>query len=202
MANKNISAIVVAAGLSSRMGAVNKLLLPYRTGTIISTTVQQIIDAGAGEVIVVTGHEHEAVAAALAGMNVSIAYNKDHASGLTSSIQTGVAHAKGTGFLLCLGDMVRIEATEYRRIIDAFLQAVEQDPACICVPRYRGQKGNPVLFSVHYRQQICENKFMDGCREIVAANREHIAWIDMPSDHIVTDMDTPEDYQAILAQSK
>ena len=70
-----LSAIVLAAGLSKRMGQQNKLLLSYKTKTIIETTLENILASGIKDIIVVTGHEHTQVEAAVQHLPVRIIFN-------------------------------------------------------------------------------------------------------------------------------
>ncbi|HEY4151261.1 MAG TPA: nucleotidyltransferase family protein [Chitinophagaceae bacterium] len=192
-----LSAVVLAAGLSSRMENKNKLLLPYRGKTILEITLDHLLSAGIDEVVVVTGRDARLVGSLLERLPVCIVHNADFALGLTGSIQKGVQAAKGNGYMICLADMVLITPEEYALIGQEFTLRRELDPACICLPEYRGQKGNPVVFSDRYRAAIAAHRAPEGCRDIVAAHREHIYRVEMPTDHILRDIDTPGDYQAL-----
>lgn len=138
-----LSAIVLAAGESKRMKERNKLLLPFRNKTVIRYVVENIIAAGLHEVIVVVGHEAEKVEAALTDLSVKFVLNENFEKGMTTSIQAGVKNASGDGYMICLSDMVMITPEEYALMKDKFLQQLEHDSACICLPRYNGEKGNP-----------------------------------------------------------
>jgi molybdenum cofactor cytidylyltransferase len=192
-----LSALVLAAGTSQRMGTQNKLLLPYRDTTILAWTVGNLLAAGLEEVIVVTGHEEAAVRETIAGLPIHIVYNPAYATGMTSSIREGVRRARGSGYMICLSDMVLITPEEYAFLKKAFEIRYEQDSRCICVPEYQGQKGNPVLFSSFYREAILEHTPPEGCKEIVRSHPEHIHRIEMPTDHVLKDIDHPEDYRAL-----
>ena len=90
-----VSAIILAAGLSKRMGNTNKLLLPYKNKTVIATVTENIIAGGIEDIIIVTGFETDKIQDALKGLPVRFADNKDYEKGMTTSIQQGVAVAKG-----------------------------------------------------------------------------------------------------------
>jgi len=192
-----VSAIVAAAGLSSRMGPVNKMLLPYGASTVAAHTVCRVLDAGLREVIVVAGHEAEKVEQALEGLSVRIVVNEQYEKGLSSSLRAGVAAAGGTGYMLCLADMVRIESSEYRHLAEAFDRQVEQDPRTICLPRYRGERGNPVIFSAFYRNELLEQAGGEGFRSVVQRHRQHILWVEMEGPHVLEDLDSPGDYERL-----
>ncbi|QEC69113.1 nucleotidyltransferase family protein [Panacibacter ginsenosidivorans] len=192
-----VSAIVLAAGLSKRMGNENKLLLPYNGKTIIETTLQHLLDAGIEEIIVVTGHEAQLVSTTIRHLPVIIIYNPLYEKGMTTSIQKGVEVAAGSGYMICLADMFSITALEYISIITAFETQLQNDEKCICVPRYKNEKGNPVIFSAAYRADILQHKEMEGCKKIVEQNKTHIHRIDMQTPHILEDLDYPDDYKKI-----
>lgn len=192
-----ISAIILAAGESKRMGAENKLLLPFEGRPLIEHIVRTVQASEADEVIVVVGHEAEQVQAALAGCGVYIVQNDHYREGMTTSIHTGVfaAAAEAEGFMIYLSDLPLIEAEELNGLIGAFKRALHENPAAIAVPVYQGQRGNPVLFSAPYRSAILNHKGLMGCKGIVKQNPDHVVHIEMPTDHILHDIDTREDYQ-------
>src|SRR5258706_1708260 len=97
-----LSAIVLAAGSSRRMGNKNKLMLPYKGKTVLIHTVENILAAGFEEVIVVTGFESALVGKALRWLPVRFAHNPRFEEGMTGSIQTGVRAATGKGYMICL----------------------------------------------------------------------------------------------------
>ena len=103
-----ITAIVLAAGLSKRMGKANKMLLPYKGKPVIAVTVDNIVAAGVSDIVVVTGFEQEKIQEVLNTRPVRIMSNPDYEKGMTTSIQKGIAHAKGNGYMICLGDMIHI----------------------------------------------------------------------------------------------
>lgn len=196
-----LSAIVLAAGRSSRMGGPNKLLLPFRGKTILETVLDGLQAAGVGEIILVSGHHREAILGQIAGFPLREVYNPDYASGMTSSIQTGVQVAQGQGFMICLSDMPLIEATEYALLQGVFLAQLATDPQVICQARFEGAPGNPVVFSAAYRDAILEHGEPEGCKAIVQANARHRVWVDMPAPHVLRDVDYPENYRQLLDES-
>ncbi|HEY6974683.1 MAG TPA: nucleotidyltransferase family protein, partial [Chitinophagaceae bacterium] len=136
-----LSAIVLAAGSSQRMGNMNKLLLTCKGKTIIETTLENILAAQVDEVIVVTGYEAEKVKDVIKNLPVTIIYNKDHAKGMTTSIQSGIERAKESGYMICLADMFMITREEYGILKKAFEKNFSSNPKYIYVPRYNNEKG-------------------------------------------------------------
>ena len=193
-----VTAIVLAAGLSQRMGEMNKLLLQYKGKTIIETTLENILASGIDKVIVVTGHDAEKVKPVIQHLQTEIIHNPDYTKGMTTSIQRGIEYAKESGYMICLADMFMITAEEYASLKKVFEKNFTSNPKYIYLPRYNNEKGNPVIFSPYYKDAILEHKEMEGCKAIVQANKGNICWVDMPTDHVLQDMDYYEDYEKLI----
>ncbi len=195
-----VSAIVLAAGLSSRMQGRQKLFLPYRNKTILEQVVTELLDSKASEVIIVSSPlTHDQIKAMpLAG--ITLLCNPNHKQGMTTTIQHGVkvASVDNYGFMICLGDMPRITSQEYDDLLDQFSEKHRENPKSILLPFYQGQKGNPVIFSSFYREAILTHPDMEGCRGIVQANSAHLTKMEMQNYHVLVDVDTPGDYERLV----
>jgi len=199
MSKPTITAILLAAGSSTRMGKTNKLLLPFGESLMIQLRLTQIQNADIDELIVVLGHEAEKVKAHLP-KGVSTVFNDQHLKGMTSSIQAGVkaTNPMHQGFMICLADQVLMQTLDYNHIITAWGTAFVKNPNLIAVPTFENRKGNPVIFSSNYRQPILEHQMPDGCKEIVRENRQHVEQVMMLNDRILKDVDTMDEYNAGL----
>lgn len=196
-----ISAVVLAAGMSKRMGGENKLLLPFRGTTLIGNMVDVVTRADVGETLVVVGHESERVRAALAGKPVTLVENPGYAEGMGSSVQAGVRSVSphATGIMICLTDLPLIETAELDQLIGAFAAAAARDEKTIAVPCHSGQRGNPVLFSARYREEVLSTRGpVAGCRGLVKRYPEQVLEVEMAADHILRDIDTVEDYRRLV----
>ena len=194
-----VSAISLAAGESTRMGPDNKLLLPFRGQPLISHIVQTILLSEADEVIVVLAHQADRVREALAAFDVAFAHNPRYREGMTTSIQAGVqaTSEQTAGFMICLSDLPMIEPADLNQLIRAFREATRQHPKPIIRPVHQGKPGNPVTFSVPYKPAILAHQNLKGCQEILKQNRAHVIEIEMPTDHVLRDVDTPDAYRAL-----
>ncbi len=194
-----MSAIVLAAGLSTRMGGVNKLLLPFKSKTVIVTVVEHLINAGIEEIIVVTGNDAEQVKNLLKHLDVKVIYNEDFKKGMTSSIKKGVSGVKGNSYMICLGDMPFITNEEYLQIRTFFEKLKHLNEACICIPTYKNKKGNPVVFSSFYKSEIFKHTNIEGCKGIITGNQQNVYKLEMKEANILKDIDTADNYnKAIL----
>ena len=191
-----ISAIILAAGESRRMGVKNKLLLPIRGEVLIRYFVKLVCASNVDEVVVVVGHEAEKIEDVLQGQPVRFVENLRYMEGMTSSIQTGIqaASAESEGLLICVADQPFIETSDFNRLIRQFTDLFDSESSLIIVPVFKGQRGNPVLFSRQFRDIILQHKG-EGCRYIVLKHSECVREVEMGNDNVLQDVDTLEDYK-------
>lgn len=194
-----LTTIVLAAGMSRRMGGENKLLLPFDGKTMLETTLDHVLASGMGEVIVVTGHEPDKISGLLRNRPVKVVHNPAYASGMTSSIQAGIrAASPGTeGFMVCLSDMPLIEPEVYRTLAIIFMEKRQTEKRVIVQPFFENAAGNPVIFSAFYKNDLLTLDYPEGCKPIVQANRESVVRVDVSTDAVLRDADTPPDFEKI-----
>lgn len=191
-----VSAIVLAAGASQRMSGQNKLLLPLGEKTIIEHSVDHLLQSKVGEVIVVLGHEAEAVRSVLSDHEVAFAINPRFEHGLSTSIIAGLrAAAKSArGFLISLADLPLVTFAEINLLIQCFVEAGRNS---IVAPVYRGRRGNPVIFDRCHLPEMLAISGDAGCKAILTQHPERVLEIEMQTDHVLCDVDTPEAYEAV-----
>lgn len=191
-----VSAIVVAAGLSSRMGQ-NKLLLPFDGRTVIEHIVSVLLASPVDEVLVVTGHQHEALAQRLAAWPARLVFNPDYAQGeMLSSVQAGLRAAAAAAALLALGDLPTLQPDVIARIVAAYRLGL----GSIVFPSYQMRRGHPLLVDRSHWAAILALGGEQNLRAYfrsVPAGIHHVA-VDSPA--VLHDMDTPEQYQRVLAE--
>ena len=194
-----ISAVILAAGESRRMGKQNKLLLPVGGEALLVKLVKSVCDSDVGQVLVVIGHEAEKIRLELNNFPLSFVYNPNFSEGMTSSIKFGVKEVSpdSDGFLICLADMPFINTSEINKLINAYVQNRIKEKGLIVVPVFKGQRGNPVLFSNEFRNDILEYKNAFGCKEVIINNSESVKEIEMDDENMLLDVDTLEDYQRL-----
>jgi molybdenum cofactor cytidylyltransferase len=191
-----VAAIVLAAGRSTRMGGANKLLCEIAGAPMVRHAATCALGARARPVLVVTGHQQEAVRAALAGLPVTFVANPDYAGGLMSSLKAGIA-ALPTGIkgaLVALGDMPMLRPADFDRLIEAFLAA---EATNIIVPVHRGRRGNPVLWPAAYFANILALEGDMGARQLFASHAAAIREVPVEAGAVLEDIDTPEALAAL-----
>jgi molybdenum cofactor cytidylyltransferase len=188
-----VVAVVLAAGLGSRMGG-SKMLALVNGKPMINATVDNIKAAAVDRIVVVTGHEQGAVRTSLAGFDVTFAHNPDFASGLSSSLRVGVdAAGKADAVVVCLGDMPRVKAEVIDRMIAAFNPTEHRS---IVVPSHHGKIGNPVLWGAEHFAQLSSLDGDKGARMLLAALAQEVTEIEADAG-VLMDADTPEALKSI-----
>jgi molybdenum cofactor cytidylyltransferase len=193
--NRNVAAIILAAGRSTRMGGPNKLLAELSGKKLVRIATEQALASKATEVIVVTGHQAELVEQALVGLNVKFVRNPNFAGGLASSVRAGIAAVSDNadGAVICLGDMPLIDAGLVDRLIDAFAPELGN---LIVVPVADGRRGNPVLWSRRFFNELMTLDGDIGARHLIARHAEAVAEVPVQGDGAFLDIDTPQALEA------
>ncbi|MBC7788750.1 MAG: nucleotidyltransferase family protein [Anaerolineae bacterium] len=189
-----LAAIVLAAGQGSRFGS-QKLLAPIRTKPLVRVTVENVLTAAVDDVVVVVGRDADGVQAALVGLQVRFAENRNYANGMSTSVMAGIeALLPGTDLaLIALGDQPGITPNIIRRLIEA--QRVSRKP--IVVPMYAGQRGNPVLFRSDFFPELATIHGDHGARDLILSDPERVEFVEFPFPP-PADIDTRQDYDAML----
>ena len=188
-----VSAVVLAAGASMRMGQ-QKLLLSLAGEPLVRRTVRQVCEAGFDDVLVVVGSDHKETVAALDGLPIRSAINAVYASGMGSSFRTAVEHLDAsTAAMFALADQPFVSTREYRAVLDAYL---EHTPAIVSV-RYGEVMAPPHLFEREFFPELAQ--LVHGARPVLQRHVERTMVLQFPPD-LLMDIDTPEDYE--LAKSR
>jgi len=191
------SAVVLAAGASSRMEGRHKMLLPVGDAPVIRHTVLQLLGAGPQEVVVVTGHQGRDVGAVLVDLAVSLQPNLRYEEGQMISVAVGVGALTkpADAVMVCLGDMVLLRTGDYRDLVAAYEAATESS---IVIPYHKDQRGNPIIFAASYAPEVVAGERKLGCRKLANAYPQETFRFEAGHDRYTTDMDTPDDYARML----
>jgi len=191
----NFSALILGAGLSSRM-ETPKPLLPLGDRTVIEKSISLFQTAGIGQIVVVLGHGARRIEPLLKKAHVRWTVNEDYRSGMFSSVQKGVASLPPCrAFFMLPADMPLVQAATLTALIDV----LEASGKSICRPCYRGRRGHPPLIASSLIPAILDFKGTGGLRSLLSRYEERTAEVDCNDPGILIDLDTPEDYRRALA---
>ena len=191
-----IACLILAAGRSTRMGPENKLLMPLEGKPMVRHVAEAALASQAAAVLVVTGHDGDAVRKVLAGLDLRFIDNPDYRLGLSTSLKAGLAAlpAEMDGVVICLGDMPLITPRHIDRLIAAFNPV---EGRAICVATFAGKRGNPVLWGADFLPAMQSLAGDVGAKHLMADYAEAVCEVAMDDDAVLTDLDTPEAVAAI-----
>ncbi len=195
----NVSAIVLAAGQSKRMGQP-KMLLPWGDTTVLGKVIQTIQAAGIEDISLVANPE---IAPQIIANHVPplrdthpalhIILNEDFASNdMLESIQLGLRrqNAEAQATLICLGDQPQVEERSVSLVVEAF----RKNKSSIVVPSYQMRRGHPWLIARELWDEVLQMRAPESMRDFLNKNNDKIEYIECDSASILQDLDTPEDY--------
>lgn len=196
----NVTAIVLAAGRSTRMGPENKLLMEVSGKPMVRHVVEAVESSQAGDIVVVIGHEAARVEEALAGMTVRFVKNDDYADGISTSLRAGLNRVGGDAdaVIVCLGDMPDISASHIDKLIAAF---DPKEGRSICVPVTGGRRGNPTLWGREFFDEMTTVKGDVGAKHLIGIHDDRVCEVAFDDEGVLTDVDTPEMFEAIRLRS-
>ena len=190
-----ISAIILAAGQSKRMGQP-KMLLPWGNVTIIEHVVSTFLNAGVQDVLVVTGGAQEQVEEILAPYPVRRVPNPDYASAeMLSSLQRGLRamRREAQAALIGLGDQPQVQESSVRLICEAY----RESQSGLVVPSFQMRRGHPWLVARPLWDEILALSPPKSPRDFLNEHAAEIHYVRMDTPTILADLDTPEDYQKL-----
>jgi molybdenum cofactor cytidylyltransferase len=162
--------IILAAGLSSRMGR-DKALLPYRGVTFLDQLIAAL-KSRTSPLIVVLGHHAKQIAAVLPpNEGIRVVINADYPLGMLTSLQAGLTVA----------------------LPEAFQSSGQK----VVIPRYRGKRGHPVLIAAEVAREILALEPHGSAKEVIQRHRAETCFVDVEDPGVVEDIDLPEQYQAL-----
>lgn len=192
-----ISAILLSAGQSKRMGAF-KPLLPFGDLTIIETCIHTLKDGGVDETIVVIGHRAEEIQEKIKHLKANFAFNRNSESEMSESIACGVReisqHSQAT--FIALVDQPAIPS----KVITQIIQAKQLVNTPLIVPTFQGRGGHPVLADLKLRNQLLNLDSSKGLRSLVEEYKEDVLRLEVDSPFIRKDLDTWEDYRNLYLE--
>jgi molybdenum cofactor cytidylyltransferase len=192
-----VGVIILAAGLSSRMGR-NKLLEPLKGKPLVRHVAEAAAASSAAPLIVVTGNGSAQVEATLHGIESRFVHNPDYSKGLSTSLKCGLSALPDDvdAALILLGDMPMVGPHLIDTLIAAFNPGEDR---AICVATRGGRRGNPVLWARRFFPEMLTIEGDTGAKHLMGAYPELVCEVEAADDAPLTDIDTPD---ALAAAAK
>jgi molybdenum cofactor cytidylyltransferase len=189
-----IVAVILSAGESSRMGRP-KALLPIDGQTFVERIVTTLKRTSVGKVVVVLGHDADEMKRRIEDLPVEIVVNPDYKLGQLSSLQAAVRYLQMD--VSCDGILVHLVDHPYinSALVDLMIQRFYETKKLILVPRCRGKRGHPVIFSRELFAELLAAPMDQGAKAVVNAHRDETLEIETEDEGITLDIDTPELYR-------
>ena len=186
-----ISAILLAASQSKRMNGENKLTKKIKGIPLVKYSIQNILASSIDELIIVLGYQKELIEKLIdKNDKIKITFNKDFKSGISYSIKIGISclSEKSESFFICLADMPMVNKDIYNQLIKS------RNNKEIIVPNYKGQQGNPILFSKFIKEKIMTIQGDVGAKKILELNKDKILNVEINNQSIKKDFNTKDDF--------
>lgn len=189
-----ITGIILAAGLSRRMGTV-KSLLPFGDALLLDRVIDNAHQSELASLIVVLGHEAERVRESIDFKESRVIFNPDYRMGQSSSLRAGLGAVPddSDGAMFLLGDQPFVGS----KIIDGLIRAFKEQPSHLIIPTWCGKRGNPVLAHRSIFHMIRGITGDTGARVLFHSLKEQMREVEVADPGIHLDVDTIEDYRKL-----
>ena len=196
-------AILLAAGESRRMGQL-KALLPWQESTLLDCQVSSLLQAGIQQVVVVLGHQRDKLLPLLEGRDRVIpVFNPDYRSGKTTSIKAGINAVLGSPQAADAQSLVLLNVDQPRtsETISTLISRHESSGCLITIPVFQGKGGHPLILDSSLLPELLEiTEASQGMREVINKHEERILRVEVDTQEVLWDLNTPEQYQAAVSQ--
>jgi len=175
------------------------MVLPWGQTTVIGQVVDSLLSAGVSPIRVVTGGAREEIEQALQGRPVELLFTPDYAKGeMQVSLQLGLNSLPREieAALVVLGDQPRMRVDTVHQV----LAAAADHPGKLVVPSYQMRRGHPWLVPARFWDEILALRLPQTLRDFMRRNAEEIAYVNVDTDSILQDLDTPEDYERAIRE--
>lgn len=191
---RHIGAVVLAGGMSRRMGQPKVLMHWSGRKTILEQILEQLMLARVPNVTVVTGHRAGEVGAMALRAGAAVTHNAHFATGeMLSSLKAGLQamppHVSAA--LVVLGDQPRIQARVVAQVLNGYAEGIGD----IVAPSYKMRRGHPILIDRRYWPEILALPEHGSLRDILNQYKDRIGYVTVDTDSVLGDVDTPDEYR-------
>lgn len=187
-----VSALVLAAGASRRMGR-QKQLLPLGGRPAIRRCLDTLIAAEVADIVVIVGTDSADLLGALSGVPFTLAVNDEPESDMATSVRCGLAGADAgsAGMLVYPSDHPLVMTETVKRLIEAH----ERDGSKIIIPLFGARRGHPTLFPRDRIERLTSGRTL---RDLIRDDPGSVLLMHVKDEGTVLDMDTPDDYEKMV----
>jgi molybdenum cofactor cytidylyltransferase len=196
-----VAAIILSAGYSSRMGSPKALLADGQGRLFVTRVTDSMVQAGLTNLVVVTGDQHDeisrAVHAGSSAVTPKVARNPDPSRGQLSSLWIGmdeVCTPETEAIVVTLVDVPMVAPATIVQVVEAW----RRTRAPIVRPAVGVRRGHPVIFDRAVFDELRNAPLDAGARVVVRAHFNEIVDVPVADRGCIMDVDTPEDYQAVI----
>lgn len=195
-----ISAVVLAAGKSSRFGEPKQLLAAEAGMTVLETVVKIFESSKVDETILVLGYDAEAIVKKSKFGRAKVVVNRQFEEGLSSSLRKGIEAVDGESeaVVVALGD----EPLVAPATVDLIVRTYIETRAKIVAPYFRRRRGNPVLFARGLFGELLDVTGDVGAKGVIERHQTEVTKVQVDDMGVVTDIDTKEDYRRFKELSR
>jgi molybdenum cofactor cytidylyltransferase len=187
-----IAAVILAAGMSTRMGSV-KQLLPWKNGTMLGSTIDLYTKSEVDKIIVVVGYCAAEIIKSLKDKPVKWVINEEYETGMASSLRAGIKALQEEEriCLIGLGDTPLLQVSTIKDIIKTHRKYGNK----VVAPYYRGKKGHPILITSELYAELLNVQGDVGARTVINAHYDEVYPLEVDDEGVIIDLDTPESYR-------
>lgn len=197
---QHVAAVILAAGSGSRLGGTAKALIRIDGMPLVQRLIVAVQGAGIPDLLVVTGHYHDAIAQVVAPTGVRVVRNPDAVKGQAGSVRLGLQHTdrQAGAVMVVLCDQPLLTSGDLVALVDAFGRRASGK---FVVPRVNGRgRGNPVMVSRNAVQAILASATYVACRDYMDAHPALVSYLDTGNDHYAIDIDVPQDLAVVRSR--
>ena len=199
---KKIMGVILAAGNSTRMGKDNKLLRNVGDASLVRNTAVEMLNSDVDSCSIVLGYQSDKVAEVIKDLNINLILNPFWQEGQASSLKAALNTLDDTysDLLIMLGDLPGVKSRHINRVIEEHL-LTNNRRSKITIPSFNGKKGNPVIWGRSFFPDLSNLEGDVGGRALFNHHPAAINLLDMDDPAVVTDTDTPEDFENFLSNT-
>lgn len=192
-----ISAIILAAGMSTRMGRP-KQLLKVGNSTLIRIVTENVLLSNIDELLVVTGYQQKKIGAVINDLPVRVVFNQKYKEGQGTSLALGVRSIsdKASAFMVFMVDQPLISASLINMLIGEF----QKRECAVLRPVYKGLPGHPVIFKSTLKEELLGLGGDEGARQMLKKLADRVEYVEAPDEAVIFDIDTPKDFKDFVTR--